>query len=148
MLSQTAEYALRAMSVVSAKSPESIDTGQIAAATKIPPAYLSKVLQALRRAGIVKSRRGHGGGISLAREPEELTILEIINAVDPIQRITKCPIGLAAHGVKLCPMHSRLDAAIAMAEDIFRETTLAELLSEQKGRKQRCRFPQLKSAGS
>ena len=144
MLSQTAEYALRAMSILSARSPDSIDTGQIAAETKIPPAYLSKVLQSLRRAGIVHSRRGHGGGISLAREPEDLTILEIINAVDPIHRITKCPIGLAAHGAQLCPMHSRLDAALAMAEEIFRETTLAELLSEERDGKPRCRFPLLK----
>lgn len=145
MFSQTTEYALRAMSFLSAKSPDSVNTGQIAAATEVPPAYLAKVLQSLRKAGIVRSQRGRGGGISLARQPEDLTILEVVNAVDPIRRIRKCPIGLATHGVKLCPMHSRLDAALAMTEDIFRETTLAELLSESSGRGRRCKFPVLKT---
>jgi Rrf2 family transcriptional regulator, nitric oxide-sensitive transcriptional repressor len=144
VFSQTVEYALRSMSYLSAKSPDSSDTGQIAEATGVPSAYLAKVLQSLRKAGIVQSRRGRGGGITLARPPEDLTILEIVNAVDPLQRITKCPIGLATHGVKLCPMHSRLDEALAMTEEIFRETTLAELLAEGAGRGQRCKFPALK----
>jgi Rrf2 family protein len=118
-------------------------TEEIAGATRVPPAYLSKVLQALRRAGIVQSQRGIGGGVSLAEEPGNITILEIVNAVDPIRRITECPIGLAAHGVRLCPMHSRLDSALAMVEDVFRNTTLAELLAEQSGRGRVCKFPKL-----
>ena len=143
MFSQTAEYALRAMSVLAANSPSSMTTADIAGATCVPPAYLSKVLQALRKAEIVHSQRGIGGGVSLVQDPEEITILEIINAVDPICRITECPIGLAAHGVKLCPMHSRLDSALAMVEDVFRDTTLGELLAEQSGRGRMCKFPKL-----
>lgn len=143
MFSQTAEYALRAMSVLAAHSPSSMTTEQIAGATLVPSAYLSKVLQALRKAGIVRSQRGIGGGVSLVQDPQEITILEIVNAVDPIRRITECPIGLAAHGVKLCPMHSRLDSALAMVEDVFRETTLGELLAEQSGRGRACKFPKL-----
>ena len=56
----------------------------------MPRAYLSKVLQALVRGGIVLSTRGLGGGISLVKTPEELTILEVVNAVEPIQRIKTC----------------------------------------------------------
>jgi len=144
MFSQTAEYALRAMSALAARSPSSMTTGEIAGVTRVPPAYLSKVLQALRKAGLVKSLRGIGGGVSLAEDLDEITVLEIINAVDPIRRINECPIGLAAHGVQLCPMHSRLDSALAMVEEVFRETTLAELLAEQSGRGQACKFPKLK----
>ena len=143
MFSQTAEYALRAMSVLAAGAPSSMTTEEIADATRVPPAYLSKVIQALRKAGIVQSQRGIGGGVSLAEDPEDVTILKVINAVDPIRRITECPIGLAAHGVKLCPMHSRLDSALAMVEDVFRNTTLAELLAEQSGRGRACRFPKV-----
>ena len=143
MFSQTAEYALRAMSVLAARSPRSMTTEEIADATRVPPAYLSKVLQALRKAGIVQSQRGVGGGVSLIENPEQVTILQVINAVDPIRRITECPIGLAAHGVRLCPMHSRLDSALAMVEDVFRDTTLAELLDEQSGQRRVCKFPKL-----
>ena len=119
-------------------------TVEIANATRVPPAYLSKVLQALRRADIVSSQRGIGGGVSLAKDPQDITILSIISAVDPIRRITECPIGLAAHGARLCPMHSRLDAALAMVEDVFRETTLAELMAEKPGRGRACKFPKLR----
>ena len=144
MFSQTAEYALRAMSVLAARSPSSMTTEEIAGATRVPPAYLSKVLQALRKAGIVQSQRGIGGGVSLVEEPGDITILRIINAVDPIRRITECPIGLTAHGLRLCPMHSRLDSALAMVEDVFRDTTLGELLAEQSGQERMCKFPKLK----
>lgn len=144
MFSQTAEYALRATSLLAAHWPESMTTGDIAEAARIPPAYLSKVLQALRKAGVVTSQRGIGGGVSLAAEPKDVTILEIINAVDPIRRITKCPIGLAAHGVKLCPMHSRLDTALAMVEEVFGDTTLGELQMEESRGVRSCKFPNLK----
>jgi Rrf2 family protein len=146
MFSQTVEYALRAMSLLAARYPSSITTDEIASATHVSPSYLSKVLQALRKARLVHSQRGIGGGVCLAKEPGDITILEVINAVDPIRRITECPIGLAAHGVKLCPMHSRLDEALGMVEDVFRQTTLAEV-AEQSASPRACRFPKLKKNG-
>jgi Rrf2 family nitric oxide-sensitive transcriptional repressor len=130
MFSKTVEYALRAVAHLAYEAPEARTTEQISDATRVKPAYLSKVLQALSRAGIVKSQRGVGGGITLARRAEELTILEVVNAVDPIQRIKTCPLGLKTHGVRLCPLHRRLDDALATVEAAFGGTTLAEVLSE------------------
>lgn len=141
MFSQTVEYALRAVVHLADQAPEARTTEQIAKATRTPPAYLSKVLQGLKRAGLVRSQRGVGGGVALARKPEELTILEVVNAVDPIQRINECPLGLAAHGVRLCPLHRRLDNALAMVEKAFGETTLAEVLAEPTHSKPLCDFP-------
>lgn len=89
-------------------------------------------------------RRGIGGGVSLTRSLEEVTMLDVISAVDPIKRLTECPIGLAAHGVRLCPMHSRLDAALAGIENVFRQTTLAEVLADQS-RRGGCPFPRVKA---
>ena len=143
MFSQTAEYALRAMSLLGERHPEPLTTSQIAEATHVPGPYLVKVLQALARDDIVVTRRGVGGGVELARELGEITILDVINAVDPIQRIEACPIGLAAHGSELCPMHSQLDGALAAIEDVFRKTTLAEVLAD-KANGQRCAFPRVK----
>jgi Rrf2 family protein len=130
MLSQTVEYALRAVVCVAAESPQACTTGQIAKITRVPKAYLSKVLQALVRAGILHSQRGIGGGITLVKSPEKLSILEVVTAVDPIQRIRVCPLGLKAHGVRLCPLHKRLDLALATMEEAFGNTTLAEVLAE------------------
>ncbi len=143
MLSQTAEYALRAIAFLADQSPEARTTGQIAKATKVPQAYLSKVLQSLSRGGLVHSQRGTGGGISLAIAPDRLTVLDVVNAVDPIRRIRECPLGLASHGVRLCPLHKRLDNALAMVEEAFGSTTLAEVLAEPSESIPLCEFPSL-----
>src|SRR5688500_686169 len=103
MFSQTVEYALRAVDHLAAVAPEARRVEQIAGVTKVKPAYLAKVIQQLVHAGVLRSQRGVGGGISLVKTPAELTILEVVSAVDPIKRIQTCPLGLASHGVRLCP---------------------------------------------
>ena len=130
MFSQTVEYALRAVVHLADQAPAARTTDQIAVATLVPKAYLSKVIQGLSRAGVVQSRRGIGGGVELVKQPSKLSILEVVNAVEPIARIRQCPLGLKAHGVRLCPLHKRMDQALAMVESAFRDTTLAELLAE------------------
>ena len=141
MFSQTIEYALRAMVCLAGDPERSQTTGQIAAVTKVPPAYLSKVLQSLGRGGLVTAQRGAGGGFTLARSPEKISILEVVNAVDPIQRIQTCPLGLKSHGIRLCPLHKRMDAALAEVERAFGRTTLAEVLSEPSASVPLCDFP-------
>ena len=133
MFSQTVEYALRAIVFLADKSPNACTTDQIAEATKVPKPYLSKVLQNLGRNAIVRSQRGIGGGVMLVKSPAELTILEVVNAVEPIERIATCPLGLKSHGKNLCPLHRRMDEALASVEAAFAKTTLAEVLSEPTG---------------
>ncbi|GAB5444539.1 MAG: Rrf2 family transcriptional regulator [Fuerstiella sp.] len=130
MLSQTVEYALRAIVHLAQHAPNPQKTSEIAAATKVPAAYLAKVLQSLRAKDLVRLQRGVGGGVSLIPQPAELTILDVVNAVDPIQRITSCPLDLASHGVRLCALHRRMDDAIEGMEAAFAATTLAELLED------------------
>jgi Rrf2 family protein len=120
---------------------------QLAAVTKVPEGYLSKVMQSLSRAGLVRSQRGLHGGFTLERDPRELSILEVVNAVDPVNRIETCPLGLPSHGRHLCPMHRRLDDATALVEKAFSESTLAELLGEPGGRRPLCESPRSAAAG-
>jgi Rrf2 family protein len=141
MFSQTVEYALRAVVHLADQAPSPRTTEQIATATLVPKAYLSKVLQGLCHANIVQSKRGIGGGITLVKPPSDLTILEVVNAVEPIGRIRTCPLGLTAHGVRLCPLHKRLDSALAMVEEAFQQTTLAEILAEPTASRPLCEFP-------
>jgi Rrf2 family transcriptional regulator, nitric oxide-sensitive transcriptional repressor len=130
MFSNTVEYALRAIVYLAYEAPAARTTAQVSAATKIPKDYLAKILQGLAKKKIVTTQRGVGGGVSLTRTPDELTILDVVNAVEPIARIESCPLGLAAHGVRLCPLHKRMDAAMATVEKAFRDTTLAQILAE------------------
>lgn len=138
MISKTAEYALRA--VVHLATPTEIAVsetvsqtlGQIAEATQVPSGYLSKVMQQLARAGIVNSQRGIGGGFQLSRQPNEITVYDVVQPVDPIGRIPTCPLGLSNHQKALCPLHAALDAAAAELENSFRITTIAQLCEGQK----------------
>ena len=141
MFSQTVEYALRAVVFLAGQPDKPATNEQISRATKVPAAYLSKVLQSLTRGGIVRSQRGVRGGFLLAHAPEDLTILEVVNAVDPIVRIHTCPLGLKSHGVRLCPLHHRMDDALAKVEDAFRRSTLAEVLAEPTLSVPLCEFP-------
>ncbi|MCA8986262.1 MAG: Rrf2 family transcriptional regulator [Planctomycetaceae bacterium] len=141
MFSQTVEYALRAIVHLADSAPDSQTKDEIAAATLVPPAYLSKVLQSLRKADIIQTQRGVGGGMRLVGTPETLTILQVVNAVDPIKRIETCPLGIRSHGKNLCPLHRRMDEALASVESAFGATTLSEVLSEPHGSYPLCSHP-------
>ena len=129
MISQTTEYGLRAV-VFLAEHGAGKTTEEISKATQIPAAYLSKVLQQLARGSIVLSQRGLGGGFSLKKAAGDLSVLEVINAVDPIRRIRECPLGLEAHKSRLCALHKRLDEASALVEEAFAKTTILDLISD------------------
>lgn len=130
MFSQTVEYALRATVDLAARDGVPATADEVARRTRVPKPYLAKILRGLTRAGIVRAKRGVGGGVGLARPASRLTLLEVVNAVEPVQRITACPLGLPAHGRRLCPLHKKLDDALAAVEAAFASTTLAELLGE------------------
>lgn len=109
MTSQTAEYALRAVVWLASHPDRVLSTKKISTATKVPAGYQSKVLQALARGRLVVSNLGRGGGFLLARSPKRISVLDVINSVDGIQRIRYCPLGLRLHGRLLSP---RCDRAV------------------------------------
>ena len=128
MFSLTAEYALRAV-VYLGERPESRSTiREIAKTAQIPAGYLAKIMQSLARGGVVRAQRGLNGGFLLTRPAAEISLLEVLNAVDPIRRIRECPLSLKAHSSELCPLHHRLDQALAQIEDSFRTSTVADML--------------------
>ncbi len=129
MISPTAEYALRAIVAIAQGSGEPVITPTLVEMTKVPAGYLPKVLQTLRKAGLVNSKRGLGGGFTLARSAESITVLDVVNVVAPIKRIDSCPLGIETHGTNLCPLHKRLDEATELVEQSFASTTIEELLT-------------------
>jgi Rrf2 family transcriptional regulator, nitric oxide-sensitive transcriptional repressor len=130
MFSQTAEYALRAIVVLANNTEKPWTAQDIAAESKVPQDYLMKVLQLLVKAGLVAAQRGRGGGFILTLPPEEINVLDVITAVDPLRRIKRCPLGLKAHGTTLCPLHRKLDDAIRSVEEAFASTTIGQLLAD------------------
>src|SRR5205823_711202 len=121
---------LRAMLILAQGEDRAHTVQEIARSSRVPLDYLAKILNCLARVGLVTAQRGRGGGFQPARSADEITILEVIAAVDPIQRIRTCPLGLAAHGENLCPLHRKLDDAMRIVEEAFASTNLHSLLGE------------------
>lgn len=128
MLSQSADYALRTAVFLAMNQGKLMTNEQISEVTKVPSPYLAKIIQALTRSDIVRSQRGVGGGTRLARSPGDITVLQVVSAVDPLRRINYCPLGLDAHGTNLCPMHEKLDEAAAAVEAVFASSTIEDLV--------------------
>ena len=127
MISKTAEYALRAVACLASREGAPASGDLLAEKTKVPRRYLNRVLQDLAAAGLLRSRSGPGGGYEITRDPADCTILDVINAVSPLERIRGCPLGLSSH-TELCPLHAELDKAYAATEEAFRNVTIQELL--------------------
>ncbi len=127
MLPKTAEYALRTVACLAQDSSQSASADHLSEQTKVPRRYLHKVLQSLAKAQLVQSRSGPGGGYTLARPMDEITILDVVNAVAPMERIRHCPLGLPTH-TSLCPLHAELDRSYAATEAAFARVTIGELL--------------------
>jgi len=137
MISQTVEYSLRAVVVLASQYDDSMTVREMANIAKLPAPYLSKIMKGLVRAGIVQSRRGLGGGFKLTRSPEEITLWDVTQAIDPLDRVHNCPVGIKGHAT-LCPLHRRIDQAIEQFEAMFQASTLADVLSESSKSKPLC----------
>jgi Rrf2 family transcriptional regulator, nitric oxide-sensitive transcriptional repressor len=140
MFSSTAEYALRAVVYLATNRSGLWSSRAIAEGTKVPPQYISKVLNDLVTADLVTSRRGPHGGFALARDPERIAVLDVVNAVDPIRRIETCPLGIPTHGRNLCRLHRKLDDTIALVEEALRSASITEM-TEPSRAGSKCLFP-------
>jgi Rrf2 family protein len=125
MFSQTVEYALRAMVQLASQPPSGSTTRKIASKTKVPAAYLAKVLQSMRRAGLVNSRRGVGGGVSLAWPAEQISLLDVIDALEPLKRSgARSAKGRAA----TAPLQRQLNAALAQVRQNLADISLGDIV--------------------
>ncbi|HJP13403.1 MAG TPA: Rrf2 family transcriptional regulator, partial [Nitrospinota bacterium] len=94
--SRPCEYALRALTYITVNSDsELIRTQEIAEAEGLPAPFLAKLLQQLARSGILVSVKGPKGGFGLARPPKEISLLEVVTAIDGEDGFMRCAIGLA-----------------------------------------------------
>jgi Rrf2 family protein len=136
----SAKYAIRAMVCLAINNGDGqpFSAAAVAEAEQIPPFYLAKVLQDLGRAGLLKSARGRGGGFSLSRPADEITLMEIVAAVEDSRRLeTECVLGIDDCADEApCPMHDTWKNFRDRALDAMRTLTVAQLVEELE-RKQR-----------
>lgn len=106
-ITRQADYAVRAVLYLAKLGPgEKASTSQIAEEQDIPLSFLAKIIAQLSVAGLLQTMRGARGGVTLARTPEEISLLEVVEAIDGPILLNEC----AAHGYKctvsMCPIRS------------------------------------------
>lgn len=130
LLSQTAEYALRAAIVLARSEPGAfVDSREISALANIPPAYALKILRRLTAAKVVVARRGVGGGYKLADAPGSVRFYDVIAAVEPLDVGPQpCAFGHpACDEDRPCPMHDAFVALRGCFRRWAEHATLADL---------------------
>jgi len=133
MLSTTAEYALRIMIALTESVGGPSTSESIARSTQVPSDYAVKVLQMLGRANLVRAQRGRGGGFQLSCDPKTTSLLDVVSVIDPLKRITQCPLGRPEHDGGLCPLHRRIDEVTAQLESSLRSMTLQSVVDDSTG---------------
>ena len=90
-ITRQADYALRAVIYLSQLAPEQrAATSQIAEVQSIPPSFLAKIVSQLSVAGLLQTSRGARGGVSLAKAPDEITVLDVVEAIDGPILLNEC----------------------------------------------------------
>jgi Rrf2 family cysteine metabolism transcriptional repressor len=138
MFSTKAEYGVRVMVELARRAGEEpIPLAEIAAHDGLPLAYLEHLVARLRKAGLVASRRGSRGGYMLARASTEITMAEVVEALEgsiaPIECISEAPDGSIvcsreSSSEHVCPTKLLWTRVRFSIVNTLRETTLADLL--------------------
>lgn len=89
-ITRQADYAVRAVLHLARVGDQRTATSMIAEEQRIPPSFLAKIISQLSIAGLLHTSRGARGGVTLARGPKEITLLEVIEAIDGPIQLNEC----------------------------------------------------------
>ncbi|MHB1361056.1 MAG: RrF2 family transcriptional regulator [Thermoleophilia bacterium] len=129
-LTRQTDYAMRAVLYLATSPLASIR--QIAEAQSVPQEYLAKILQKLAKEGIVTTHRGVGGGVSLARAPEKISMLDVIEAIEGRVALNRCLIHpRECPREKFCPMHDELDRIGSSLASMFAKVNFARMARDE-----------------
>ncbi len=135
-LTSRIDYGVRALVRLAEIAPRGVMTAiQLSEAEQIPVQFLEQILVSLRRAGLIRSIRGPGGGYALARPAEEITLLEVFETLEGPTVLAKCLDPLSEEGCdwqQKCVARLLFEKLQASLMEILQQTTLADLV--QMGR--------------
>jgi len=136
-ITRQADYAVRAVLYLAEQNGAGrAPTSQIARDQRIPPSFLAKIVSQLSVAGMVQTSRGARGGVSLAREPKDISLLEVVEAIDGPITLNECvdDPGLCTFGDD-CPVHSVWSDVQQKLVKQLSSTSFADLISARGGKK-------------
>ncbi len=135
-ITRRADYGIRTMLDVASLEAGAVGlTHEVAARQGIPLPFLAKIVPALTRAGLLRSQRGAGGGIILARPAEKITLLEVVEAIDGPLALNMCvlwPDDCSRSGT--CPVHEIWCDARSLLAGRLSRTTIADLAASATGK--------------
>jgi Rrf2 family protein len=129
MLSQTSEYALRAVVYMARKSGGGYaGVKEIAADTGVPANYLAKILQLLARQGVLESQKGFGGGFRIAQPLGNINLLAIVDPLENISKFKRCVLGQRECSDEVaCPLHESWKRICSEYLGALEKTTLQDV---------------------
>lgn len=134
VLSRTADYALRAILVLARRGARPLAAESIAELTGSPPNYTSKTLNALTRAGLLRSMRGPTGGFVLAVPPEQISVARIAEVFAEAVHVPHCLLGTGpCNPESPCAAHAHWTRLTQAAREPLLATTVADLLAAWSG---------------
>lgn len=138
-LSQTAEYALRAMTRLAQQGDQpALRATDLAVDTHVPVHYLSKVLRRLVAAGLLTSQKGHGGGFALSRPASQIRFADVLGAMGEAPVGGRCAFGWGNCDAKRpCPLHPAWSVLNDALQSWASRTTLADVSTAPGERKRR-----------
>jgi Rrf2 family protein len=129
-ISKTAGYAVHALSHLGNGHSQPRFIKDIAAALRLPKPYLARIFNLLEHRGVVVAKRGYRGGVTLAKPPSEITLLDIVEAVEEKSWFGPCVFGLEKCPVNhRCPAHGKWAKLCEQTSALLRKTTLADVAS-------------------
>ena len=133
-LTRGGEYGIRGVLYLAQQDYGKVNMlSAIAKAQDVPPRFLAKIFQALAKAGIVKSHRGAKGGFSLGREAEEVTIKDVIEAIEGPIHLNVCLMGPGeCSRDKVCPIHKVWEEAQEKMMGVLSRANFAELAKAER----------------
>jgi Rrf2 family protein len=138
MLSKSCEYAIRGVAYIALNSEEDKRIGikEIADELDLPAPFLAKILQTLVKAKILTSIKGPNGGFLLNRNPQKVTLLDVVEIIDGIETFRKCAIGLKkCSDHKPCPIHSEAKIYRDGLREVLAQKTLDKVIESIKTHK-------------
>ncbi len=130
-ITRRADYGVRTVLDVATLTQGSVAlTHDIAARQGIPAAFLAKIVPALTRAGLLRSQRGSGGGLTLGRSAEQITLLDVVEAVDGPLALNVCvPWPGECRRSGECAVHEVWCEAYSALADRLRRSSIADLVA-------------------
>jgi Rrf2 family protein len=129
-ITRQADYAVRAVLYLAHhENAERTATSTIAEEQRIPPSFLAKIISQLSIAGLLHTSRGARGGVTLAREPKDITLLEVVEAIDGPIQLNECVgnKGVCSFG-RECPLRSVWCEAQEKLVTQLKATNFADLI--------------------